>query len=278
MEYFNLNDGNKLPALICGTNSYGHEASNFMSPWNHDYSPVIKSVKAGFRCFDTAAAYRNEEGIGLALKDCGVSRDELVIIGKLKVAPGNMETGDLVKENFKKSLKKLKLDYMDYYLIHRPWDNEDQICEAWLALNDMVKEGLLKGMALSNFSPEKVDMLTERTNIKPAFNQYCYNSIGWKDKWIEEFAKRGIASMAWASLTLSPEMKTLISGLAPKYNKSWAQIMLRHNYQKGLVSVCKSHSYEHSLESLDIFDFELSTKDMNAIDDFIPKDPLIKLK
>lgn len=278
MEYIKLVNGMTVPAIGTGTNSFGKCESRVTSEYNGDFSPVGYALKAGYRMFDSAIMYGNEDGLGTALKENGIKRDELILIDKLKIAPGYIENAEAVKNAVKSSLLALKTDYIDFYLLHKPWDNEEQMLEAWNALNDLVKEGCIRATAVSNFNAEKIRLLTSNTGYVPAFNQHAYNSTNWNLTLVEDMKKISVPSMAYAPLNLSVSMKEKLSELAVSYGKTWSQMLLRHNYQKGMVSIPKSHKYEHALTNISIFDFEINLQDMKKIDDFIVNDPLIDKK
>ena len=275
MEYIKLFNGMSIPAIGSGTNSFGHITSNYTSEYNGDFSPVGNAIKAGYRMFDSAIAYNNEDGLGTALKESGIPREELIIIDKLKIAPGYIENAANVSKAVKESLNALKTDYIDFFLLHRHWDNADQMFEAWNALDVLRKEGYIRDIAVSNFSALQVEQLVDLTGIKPAFDQHAYNSTNWNLDLIEDLKKIEISSMAYAPLHLSQEFKNKIRPVAEKYNRSWAQIILRHHYQKGIVSLPKSHSYAHALSNISIFDFTISEEDIKLIDNIILHDPIV---
>ena len=272
MEYFKVSDSINMPAIGCGTNTFGRECGSFRSPVNGDFSPVLKALKAGYRMFDTAIAYGNEDGIGTALSESKISREELFLVGKLKSAPEYTKNEDAVIKGFKGSLAALKTDYMDVYLIHKPLDDADQMAMVWRTLLSLKSDGLIREVGVSNFTADQIKLLGDMTGVCPLIDQISYNSQQWNLDLVKELNALSVTVMAYAPLTLSVEMKDFLTRIAEKYGRSFSQIILRHNYQKGIVSIPKSHSYQHLAENISIFDFELEDRDIGQIDEAIKRE------
>lgn len=227
---------------------------------------VLDSVKAaiknGYRSIDTAAIYRNEEGVGQAIKESGVSREELFITTKVWNAA---QRADATLEAFERSMNKLGLDYLDLYLIH--WPVEGKYKETWKVLEKLYKDGRVRAIGVSNFQIHHLEDLMKDAEIKPMVNQVEYHPR-LAQKELREFCqKNNIQLEAWSPLMqgelLSDET---LKEIAEKYNKSVAQVILRWDLQNEVVTIPKSIKEHRIIENADIFDFELTKEDMDKID------------
>jgi methylglyoxal/glyoxal reductase len=227
---------------------------------------VIQSVKwaieAGYKSIDTAAIYRNEEGVGQAIKESGAKRDELFITTKV----WNKAQGyDSTLAAFEKSMKKLDLDYLDLYLVH--WPVKGKYMETWRAMEKLYKEGKVRAIGVSNFNIHHLEDVLAECEVKPMVNQVEYHPRLAQKELLEYCKKNGIQLEAWSPLMQGELLKepTLVE-LAGKYGKSVAQIILRWDLQNGVVTIPKSIHQDRILENADIFNFELSEEDMEKID------------
>ncbi|MBT2729879.1 aldo/keto reductase [Bacillus sp. ISL-75] len=227
---------------------------------------VIQSVKAaiknGYISIDTAAIYGNEEGVGQAIKDSGVPRDELFITTKL----WNSEQGyESTLKAFETSLTKLGLDYLDLYLIH--WPGKDKYKETWKAFEKLYKEGRVRAIGVSNFQVHHLEDLISSAEIKPMVNQVEFHPHLTQKELLAFCKNEGIQLEAWSPLKQGQLLsEPVLEDLAHKYNKSVAQVILRWDLQHGVVTIPKSIKEHRIIENADIFDFELSTEDMDKID------------
>ena len=302
MQYFTLNNGIQIPALGLGTNTIGKENQDYWGALTGDYSPITSAAKLGYRMFDNARGYRNEGGIGKNLYETGIPREELFIISKLPGRPECVGSEKLVRETIEDSLRLLRTDYIDLYMIHHPWRDMDGMVATYKVLEKLQEEGLCRAIGISNFNVELMELLAVRCNIKPAVNEYQINPFDWNDTITEYCMANGIRPIAWGPLlgiknftagrtwSFTPDLvKMLIqkcqgksaieelnrlSGycaaveqMAEKYGKTWAQIQLRYNYQAGIVSIPKSFSEEHQKSNLESLDFELSQADFEYLHD-----------
>ncbi|MGR6896937.1 aldo/keto reductase [Rummeliibacillus sp. BSL5] len=227
---------------------------------------VKTAIKHGYRSIDTAAIYGNEEGVGQGiregLKEAGISRDELFVTSKV----WNDDLGyESTLEAYETSLKKLGLDYLDLYLIH--WPVEGKYKDAWRALETLYKDGRVKAIGMSNFQIHHLEDLMKDAEVKPMINQVeCHPRLTQKD--LKSFCQEhGIQLEAWSPLMQgqlldNPELKEI----ANKYDKSIAQIILRWDLQNGIVTIPKSTKEHRIVENASIFDFELTSEDMEQID------------
>ncbi|QGQ46059.1 aldo/keto reductase [Metabacillus sediminilitoris] len=230
-------------------------------------SEVVNSVKAaidaGYRSIDTAAIYGNEEGVGKAIAESNVPREELFITTKVWNSAQGYESTLLA---FEESMKKLGLEYLDLYLIHWPVPKLNKYKETWRALEKLYKDGRIRAIGVSNFKEYHLKDLLETCEIKPMVNQVEYHPRLTQTS-LHEFCKQNeIQLEAWSPLMQGGlfEEPTL-NEIANKYNKSVAQIILRWDLQNEVVTIPKSIKPHRIQENADIFDFEISEEDMNKI-------------
>ncbi|WHX41713.1 aldo/keto reductase [Mesobacillus sp. AQ2] len=228
-------------------------------------SEVVESVKAalknGYKSIDTAAVYKNEEGVGQALKEAGVAREELFITTKV----WNSEQGyESTLQAFETSLEKLGLDYLDLYLIH--WPVAGKYKETWKALEKLYKDGRVRAIGVSNFHVHHLKDLMADAEIKPMVNQVEYHPHLAQTELLEFCKAEGIQMEAWSPLKQGELLsEPTIVEIAEKHGKSPAQIILRWDLQNGVVTIPKSIKEHRIIENADIFDFELYTEDMDRL-------------
>jgi methylglyoxal/glyoxal reductase len=229
-------------------------------------SEVIESVKAaiknGYKSIDTAAIYKNEEGVGQAIKESGVPREELFITTKVWNSDQGYES---TLQAFETSLEKLGLDYLDLYLIH--WPGKNKYKETWKALEKLYKDGRVRAIGVSNFKVHHLQDLISDAEIKPMVNQVEYHPHLTQKDLLEYCQSEGIQLEAWSPLKQGELLSDpTINELAEKHQKSAAQIILRWDLQNKVVTIPKSIKEQRIIENANIFDFELSTEDMARID------------
>jgi methylglyoxal/glyoxal reductase len=228
-------------------------------------SEVVESVKAalknGYKSIDTAAVYKNEEGVGQALKEAGVPREELFITTKVWNSDQGYES---TLQAFETSLEKLGLDYLDLYLIH--WPVAGKYKETWKALEKLYKDGRVRAIGVSNFHVHHLKDLMADAEIKPMVNQVEYHPHLAQTELLEFCKAEGIQLEAWSPLKQGELLsEPTIVEIAEKYKKSTAQVILRWDLQNGVVTIPKSIKEHRIIENADIFDFELSVEDMNVL-------------
>lgn len=225
------------------------------------------AIKHGYRSIDTAAIYENEEGVGQAIREgineAGIPREELFITSKVWNSDLGYESTIVAYET---SLKKLDLEYLDLYLIH--WPVEGKYKEAWRALETLYKEGRVKAIGVSNFQVHHLEDLMNDAEIKPMVNQVEYHPR-LTQKEIQAFCQEhGIQLEAWSPLMQGQLLDNLVlQGIANKYNKTIAQIILRWDLQNGVVTIPKSTKEYRIVENSTVFDFELTKEEMQRIDE-----------
>lgn len=223
---------------------------------------VFEAIDAGYRLIDTAAAYKNEEAVGKAIKRSNVAREEIFVTTKLWISDAGYESA---RKAFEKSLKNLELDYLDLYLIHQPFGD---VYGAWRAMEKLYREGKIKAIGVSNFQPDRVMDLIVHNEVVPAVNQietHPFNQQIETQKFLEE---NNVQIESWGPFAEGRNnifQNELLLSIAGKYGKSVAQVILRWLTQRGIVVIPKSVRRERIVENFNIFDFELSQEDMDAI-------------
>jgi len=254
MQNVTLNNGVKMPIIGFGV---------YQVPDAEECErAVYEALMTGYRLIDTAAGYLNEEAVGRAIKRSGVTREELFITTKLWVQDASYESAKLA---FAKSLKKLQLDYLDLYLIHQPFGD---YYGAWRAMEELYREGKIKAIGVSNFLPDRLMDLIVHNEIVPAVNQIETHPFYQQMETTAFMKEQGVQHQSWAPFAEGRGNmfgNELLTSIAVKHNKSVAQVVLRWLVQREVVVIPKSVRKERIVENFDIFDFELSTDDMEQI-------------
>ncbi|MCM3568013.1 aldo/keto reductase [Neobacillus mesonae] len=229
-------------------------------------SEVIEAVRAalknGYRSIDTASYYQNEEGVGLAIKESGIPREDLFITSKV----WNSDHGyDSALQAYETSLKKLGLDYLDLYLIH--WPGKNKFKETWKALEKLYKDGRVRAIGVSNFKVHHLQELMQDCEIKPMVNQVEYHPHLTQKELLAFCQKEGIQLEAWSPLKRGQLLnEPVITEIAGKHGKTPAQIILRWDLQSQVITIPKSIKEMRIIENADVFDFELTAEEMKNID------------
>lgn len=228
---------------------------------------VVNSVKAaieaGYKSIDTAAIYGNEAGVGKAIAESNVPREELFITTKVWNSAQGYES---TLAAFEESMKKLGLEYLDLYLIHWPVPQQNKYKETWKALEKLYKDGRVRAIGVSNFKEHHLKDLLDNCEVKPMVNQVEYHPRLTQAGIHKLCKENGIQLEAWSPLMQGGlfEEPTL-KEIAQKYDKSIAQVILRWDLQNEVVTIPKSITPHRIQENADIFDFELSADDMEKI-------------
>jgi methylglyoxal/glyoxal reductase len=252
-----LNNGVEIPYLGLGVFQVkdGEETVN----------AVRWAIEAGYRHIDTAAMYGNEKSVGQGIRDSGIDRKELFVTTKL--LPSDMLPGMQI-EAFEKSLKLLQTDYVDLYLIH--WPAAGKSMESWKALEEIYKSGRARAIGVSNFVEHHLDDLLRGAKIVPAVNQVeCHPHLS-QQSLAAYCEKLGIAFEVWSPLggTGGQLLKDpVLKKIANKHRKSIAQVVLRWDLQRDMVTIPKSIHQARIIANTDIYDFELSSDEMKTIND-----------
>ena len=257
MKHYILNNGVEIPAVAFGT----YKAADGKS------ADVIRTaIEAGYRYFDTASFYGTETYLAEAVRESGIARDEIFIASKL----WKTEMGyDNVKSAFRRTLDNLKTDYLDLYLIHWPlpepgykdWKQLDK--ETWKAMEELVREGKIRAIGLSNFLPHHIENILEDCTVRPAVDQIEYHP-GYSQEAVVQYCKeRDILVQAWSPIGRQRVLtEPLVQELAGKYGVSPAKFCLKFAVQRGIIPLPKSSSMERMKENLDLWSFEMDEEDI----------------
>ncbi|MEM5008464.1 aldo/keto reductase [Priestia megaterium] len=254
MQKVTLNNGIEMPILGFGVYQIEDE--------NQCEQTVYDALKAGYRLIDTAAAYMNEESVGRAIKRSDVPREELFITTKLWVQDAGYES---TKKAFEKSLERLQLDYLDLYLIHRPFGD---VYGSWRAMEELYREGKIKAIGVSNFEMDRLVDLMVHNEVIPAVNQIETHPFCQQIESAKYMKEHNIQIESWGPLAEGKNnifQNEVLVAIGEKYNKSVAQVILRWLTQRGVVAIPKSVRKERIIENFNIFDFELSKEDLERI-------------
>ncbi len=252
--YVTLNNGVKMPMIGFGV---------FQVPeLKQAQQAVSDALEVGYRMIDTAASYMNEEAVGAAIRESGIPREEIFVTSKLWVQDYGY---DQALRGFDTSMKKLGLDVLDLYLLHKPYND---YYGAWRALERLYKEGRIRAIGVTSFWNERLADLFNCNEVKPAVNQIETNV--WFQQWAsgEFMAAQGIQHEAWAPFAEGNNhvfTNPVLTRIAEKYGKTAGQVMLRWLIQRNVVVIPKTVRRERMVENLSIFDFELDAQDMEAI-------------
>ena len=229
-------------------------------------SAVKAALDAGYRLIDTAALYGNEGGVGNAIRESGVPREELFVTTKL----WNSDQGDeqTVRAAFNKSLETLGLDYIDLYLIHWPMPAKGLYVETWKTLEKLYQEEKVRAIGVSNFQPEHLEKLISETNIVPAINQIELHPYLPQHETRAICEQHGIAVESWSPIGGSRGnllQDDSVVAIAKAHGKSPAQVIIRWHIQNGLIVIPKSVRRERIEQNIDVFDFDLTPDDMEHL-------------
>lgn len=248
-----LNNGVKMPWLGLGV---------FKTPEGEEVINAVKNaIAAGYRSIDTAAFYNNEKGVGQAVRESGIPREELFITTKVW---NNDQGYEQTLKAFEESRKKLGLEYIDLYLVH--WAVLDKYRETWKALIHLYKEGAVRAIGVSNHQIEHIKQLIQDTGVVPAVNQVECHPLLTQKEMLQFCRQQGVQLEAWGPLIRGNLDNQVLLNLAAKYGKTPAQIVLRWDIQNEIVTIPKSVHKERIIENSQIFDFGLSPEDMQEID------------
>ncbi|MFI9759277.1 aldo/keto reductase [Streptomyces sp. NPDC051963] len=249
-----LNNGVRIPQLGFGV---------FQVPDAETTTAVTAALDAGYRSIDTAAIYGNETGVGNALADSDLSRDELFVTTKL----WNADQGyDATLKAFDASLAKLGLDHIDLYLIHWPTPARDLYRDSWKAIEKLVADGRVRTAGVSNFQPDHLRRLLDGASLVPAVNQIELHPGLQQAELRTLHTELGIATEAWSPLAQGAMLQEkALTDIAGRHDKSPAQAVLRWHVQLGNIVIPKSVTPARIQQNIDVFDFTLSDDDMTAI-------------
>lgn len=254
MEYAVLNNGVKIPVLGYGV---------FQIPAGDTERCVLDAISVGYRSIDTAQGYFNEEGVGEAVRKCGVSREELFLTTKIWISNGGYEKA---KASIDESLRKLKTDYVDLMLIHQPFND---YYGSYRAMEEAYKAGKIRAIGVSNFMPDRFIDIAEFVEVAPAVNQLEVHVFQQQKIARGILKEHGTQLMAWSPLAQGKNNlfanETLVE-IGKKYEKTAAQVNLRFLIQSGVVVIPKSTHKERMEENFTLFDFSLTDDEMKKLE------------
>jgi len=221
---------------------------------------VLSAIEAGYRSIDTAAAYRNEVGVGNGIRNSGVAREDIFLTTKVWNADQGYETALAA---FEDSRKKLGFDSVDLLLVH--WPVKGKYKDTWRALEKIYREGYARAIGVSNFQVHHLKDLFESCEIKPMVNQVEYHPLLQQPDVHPFCREHGIQLEAWSPLMQGNLDNSVLTEIGAKYGKTAAQVILRWDIQNGVVTIPKTVNPTRMKENADIFDFSLSAEDMALI-------------
>ncbi len=250
-----LNDGTAIPAIGLGTYRLNGTAG---------VESMVAAIEVGYRLLDSAFNYENEGAVGEAIRRAGVPREQLRVTSKL---PGRHHRYNEAIVTIEESLYRAQLDYYDLYLIHWPLPRLGLYVEAWQALIEAKKRGLLRSIGVSNFLPEHLDTIVRETGVTPSVNQIELHPYFPQLDQLRLHKERGIVVESWSPLGRANALlqDPVIASIAKRLGKSIVQVILRWHVQLGAVPLPKAAGRERQADNLSIFDFELGAEDMNTI-------------
>jgi len=250
-----LNDGTELPAIGLGT--YGLNGAAGVES-------IRAAIASGYRLLDSAFSYENEGAVGAAIRKTSVPREELRVTSKL---PGRHHSFVKAIATIEESLYRAQLDYYDLYLIHWPNPHKGLYVEAWQALVEARKRGLIRSIGVSNFLAEHIEAIVKATNVAPVINQVELHPYFPQAEQRAVNERYGIVTQAWSPLGRANQVlqEPLIRTIADRLGRTIAQIILRWQVQLGAVPLPKAADYKRQIENISIFDFQLSAQDMASI-------------
>ena len=253
-EQLTLNDGATIPQIGLGVWQVDPPTTARVVGWG---------IEAGYRLIDTAEGYRNEEGVGEAIRKAGVPRSELFITSKLR---NGGHQRDAALRAFDDTMAKLGIDEVDLFLIHWPVPSQGKYVEAWKTLVELKKAGRIRSVGVSNFNQDHLERIIGETGVTPVVNQIeLHPRFQQRDK--REFHnKHNIKIESWSPLGSGRLLADpTLQGIAKKHGKSVAQAIIRWHLQEGLIVIPKSNHQDRIAGNFDVFDFELDAKDLETI-------------
>jgi diketogulonate reductase-like aldo/keto reductase len=253
MKHVTLNNGIKMPILGYGVYQVSPEECERC---------VLDAISVGYRSIDTAQAYRNEEGVGEAIEKSGIPREELFITTKIWISNAGFEKA---KASIEESLKKLKTEYIDLLLIHQPFGD---YYGTYRAMEEAYREGKLRAIGVSNFYPDRFIDICRFNEIIPAVNQIETHPFHQQSKAHEIMDKYGVKHESWGPFAEGRKdmfSNPVLLDIGNRYGKSVAQVILRYLIENDVIVIPKSTHKTRMIENINVFDFELSEEDRNAI-------------
>jgi 2,5-diketo-D-gluconate reductase A len=250
-----LHDGEAIPQLGFGV---------YQVPPEDTAEVVLRALQTGYRHIDTAAAYRNEAGVGQGIHAAGLDRGDVYVTTK---CPNDSHGREQAKRALKTSLGQLDMDRVDLYLIHWPIPSQDLYVETWQAFVELQAEGLARSIGVSNFQPAHLERIIEETGVTPAVNQVEFHPLLQQHGLRREHADLGIVTEAWSPLAQGEVLDDpAITAIADAHGTTPGQVVIRWHLQLGNVVIPKSVTPKRIEQNFDVFGFELSEAEMASIE------------
>jgi 2,5-diketo-D-gluconate reductase A len=254
MQNVLLNNGVEIPIL-------GFGVFQIADP-NECERSVVDAIQTGYSHIDTAASYMNEEAVGRGIKQSGVAREKLFITTKLWIQSHGYEGA---RKAFENSLKRLQLDYVDLYLIHQPYGD---VYGEWRAMEELYQQGKIRAIGVANFQPDRIMDLIIHNQVVPAINQIETHPFCQQIETQKFLKENNVQIQSWGPFAEGKNnmfQNEYLLSVAGKYKRSVAQVILRWLIQRGVIVIPKSVRKERITENFNVFDFVLSSEDMDAI-------------
>lgn len=254
MQYLTLNNGVKMPILGYGVFQ--------IADLKECERCVLDALEVGYRLLDTAQSYGNESAVGSAIRKSGVPREEIFLTTKLWISEAGYEKA---KASLLGSLERLGLDYIDMVLIHQPFGD---VYGSYKAMTELYKEGKIRAIGVSNFYPDRLVDFAKHNEVIPAVNQIELHPFHQQAEALKVMAKFGVQPQAWAPFAEGKNelfMNPVLKAIGDKYGKSNAQVALRFLIQLGVSVLPKTVTKSRMIENQNVFDFELTTEEMDVI-------------
>jgi len=249
-----LNNGVEMPCLGFGT--------FMLDSGGEARSSVLCALAAGYRLIDTASMYGNEREVGEAVRESGIPREDVFLTTKLWNTDHGYERATVA---FEESLRKLDLGYIDLYLVH--WPVEGLRMDSWSVMESLLAGGRCRAIGVSNYMVGHLEELMESSDVVPAVNQFQLNPYCFQEEVLDFCLAHGIVVQAYCPLARAERLDDPgLSEIASRYGKTPAQVLIRWSVQHGAVPVPKSSNRERIVENADVFDFSISTGDMDTLD------------
>lgn len=265
MEYISLNTGHKMPMVGTGTNTYGKKNNDYQGEILDDIPELRDAIELGYRSIDAAISYRNEALVGKVILDSDVPREDFFITTKIHNREEFTKSKEATRQAIDNSLKNFGGNYIDLLLIHHPIENKEHFKNTWEVFEEYYKDGKVKSIGVSNFDQTLLDEMEEFATVKPAVNQIQINLKQKNDELVELLKNLDIVPVAWGPMKADEEQQKVLAKIGERYNKSWAQVLLKYQTQRGIVVIPKSHNPENQKVNIEIFDFELTKEEIDQI-------------